>query len=169
MTGCVSNFRTLSDVDHTALLAAYKELESGIQWSEFPTGKQAGLQYRKDADPWSDAIGVWKHTKSTGWTDPNYLNAYFAGTLFERIIDRLDLRRTRLLWLKPQSCYTMHVDFTPRIHIPLITNEKCFFLFEDCAPIHMPTGQIYWVDTTKMHAAVNCSKEWRLHLVGAIC
>lgn len=160
-------FHLIEKIDVDCLLNEYNKLEGGLKWSEFATGKQTGLQYRFDADPWFDAVGVWKKTKTTAWTDENYLNPYFENTVFEKLIKKYNLKRTRFLWLKPQSCYTMHVDFTPRIHIPLITNEKCLFLIGDSSPFHLPTGGVYWVDTTKMHTAVNCSTEWRLHLVGA--
>lgn len=177
MSGCVKNsigdlFRVTERVDSQTILSAYKALEPNIQWMEFPNGKQTGLQYRKgEDDPWFDAVGAWKVKKETSssWPDENCINPFFKDTIFEEIINRYDLKRTRLLWLKPQTCYTLHEDFTPRVHIPLITNDSCFFLFESCPPIRMPVGNMYWVDTTKMHAAVNCSKEWRLHLVGAVC
>lgn len=161
-------FRVIENIDVTSLLDCYAKIENGIQWQEFFTGKQTGLQYRVDADPWADATGEWKQTKTTSWMEPNCFNEYFNNTPFQKIIEKYDLKRTRLLWLKPQTCYTLHMDFTPRVHIPLITNDKCLFLLEDSKPIHLPVGGVYWVDTRKMHSAVNCSKEWRLHLVGAV-
>lgn len=167
----MTSIKTLSQIDIAPLLDEYAKLEPNIQWTEFPTGRQAGLQHRLNEDPWTDAVGVWRAKKdtSTRWVDENYLNPFFKDTLFEELIREHNLKRTRLLWLKPQSCYTMHQDPTPRVHIPLITNSACLFLFEDCVPTYMAPGCVYLADTTKMHAAVNCSNEWRLHLVGAVC
>ena len=96
------------------------------------------------------------------------LNPFFKDTIFESIIHEYNLKRTRLMWSGPFSCYTMHKDQSPRIHIPLITNRLCYFLFRNDIPEHMPAGKSYWVDTRKRHTFINCSEEHRLHLVGLV-
>jgi aspartyl/asparaginyl beta-hydroxylase (cupin superfamily) len=62
----------------------------------------------------------------------------------------------------------MHRDSTMRIHIPIITNPSNFFVFQDAAPIYIPAGWAYKIDTTNFHTFMNCSDKPRLHLVGAI-
>ena len=67
--------------------------------------------------------------------------------------------------------YSYHVDSSPRVHIPLITNEMCFFILEK-QMFNLPVGKSYWIDTRKGHTALNGSnprrqpdfKRW--HLVG---
>ena len=156
-------FQIMSSVDHTALLNEYTNIEKDIQWSEYPNGKQAGLQYLY-SDPWNDAVGRMK--PSDDWSKC-ILNPFFKNTVFEEIINEFGLKRTRLMWLKPRSCYSMHRDDSPRLHIPLITNEQCFFVFKDYGLFEMPIGNAYKVDTRETHSAMNCSTEWRLHLIGA--
>lgn len=83
------------------------------------------------------------------------------------IIDHYDLVRTRVMKMKPKTCYYWHKDVTKRLHIPVVTHEHCF-LIVDGEQIHLPaTGDDYIIDTTKMHTAMNCSKIDRIHIVGA--
>ena len=158
--------KILEDLDITPLLECYKNLENDIQWSEFQTGKQVGLQHRKDGNPWSDAVGQVKAGVNNGWDQELLINPLFKDTPFEYYIKKYKLRRTRLMWIKPLACYSMHRDYTPRLHIPLITNPNCYFVFKEKGLFNMPAGHAYWVDTTKEHSAMNCSNQWRLHLIG---
>ncbi len=75
--------------------------------------------------------------------------------------------RTRIMVSRPKSCYSIHRDYSPRLHLPLITNKQCYFIFKNPAEfIHMPAdGQTYWVDTRADHTFMNGSIENRLHLV----
>ena len=84
------------------------------------------------------------------------------------IIDEHKLLRTRVMKMKPKTCYYWHTDATERLHIPLITNPHCFLLI-DGEQIHLPaTGESYVLDTRKPHTALNASKEDRIHIVGAV-
>ena len=157
--------KTIKKIDHEEILNEYRKIESGIQWIDYGhKGKQAGLQHKKDEDVWSSAVGK----NSGNETDVSILNPYFKNTIFESIINEYDLKRTRLMWSGPFSCYSMHNDDSPRIHIPLITNVNCYFLFRNDSPEHMPAGKVYWVNTRRRHTFINCSEEWRLHLVGLV-
>lgn len=86
------------------------------------------------------------------------------------IIDQYKMYRTRLMLLFSYTCYSWHQDYSPRIHIPLLSNSECFFVI-DKEKIHTPAdGSVYWVDTTKPHTFVNASKDnfIRTHIVGCI-
>ena len=73
---------------------------------------------------------------------------------------------TRIMHLEPKQCYTWHRDQTPRIHIPLTTNDKCKFIVEDVC-FNLLIDNMYWVDTTKYHSAFNGNKDFdRYHIVG---
>jgi hypothetical protein len=51
-----------------------------------------------------------------------------------------------------------------RLHIPIITNENCFFEYEN-ERRHLPAdGSIYLIDVSKMHRVLNLSNEIRYHL-----
>lgn len=149
----------------TTLLDCYFQIAKDIQWTEYGhKGKQTGLQYKMDEDPWSSAVGKNKGQE----IDYNNLNPFFKDTVFEEVINKYRLLRTRLMWVGPYACYSMHRDQTPRIHIPLITNSECYFVFKLGFAQHMPVGAIYWVNTTKQHTFMNCSSNPRLHLIGVV-
>jgi hypothetical protein len=157
--------RTLIPIDIEKVKKEYSSLEAGIPWTIFNKGKQASLQYRIGEDPWISSTG-----KSRGdELNFNILNPYFSGTVFEEIINRFNLRRSRLMWINPGYCYTMHTDATMRLHIPIYTNEQAFLIFKEGIVQHMPEGHIYIADTRKEHTAMNGSLDQpRLHFVGAI-
>jgi hypothetical protein len=83
------------------------------------------------------------------------------------IINEHGLVRTRIMRMKPKTCLYWHNDYTKRLHIPVVTNPHCF-LIVDGEQMHLPaTGKAYVIDTTKMHTALNASKQDRIHIVGA--
>jgi len=86
------------------------------------------------------------------------------------IIEEYGLYRTRYMSLPSITCYGYHKDSSPRIHIPITTNENCFFLVDEQL-IRLPAdGSVYWVDTRYPHTFVNAnphvSKFTRIHLIG---
>ena len=86
------------------------------------------------------------------------------------IIEEYKMYRSRLMMLPDKRNYSWHIDYSPRLHIPLITNDSCFFIIED-KKIHLPAdGGVYWVDTTKWHTFVNANRHpfMRYHIVGCV-
>jgi hypothetical protein len=80
--------------------------------------------------------------------------------------------RIQLVWLGPNSSYPLHKDLhtTSRYHIPLITNENCFWIFKtetDDYQLHMPTdNRVWFVDPKNItHTFINNSNTTRCHLV----
>jgi hypothetical protein len=181
--------KILEDIDITDILSEYHKLDPNINWTQMGhKGKQTGLQYKLESDPWT---GAWSgfpkdengknYTKET-WQNAvgrnkgmeltyNQLNPFFKDSVFEEIIKKYRMYRTRLMWVNGMSCYSIHRDSTPRIHIPLITNPECYFVFKDdnsSSMTYMKVGHVYWVDTRKKHTFMNCSEIARLHLVGVV-
>lgn len=76
--------------------------------------------------------------------------------------------RLRLMLIPARTCYSIHKDPEPRIHLPVISNPSCMICFPDSGVMqHLPAnGHTYWVDTTQNHTAMNCSLQNRIHLVG---
>ena len=83
------------------------------------------------------------------------------------LIGDLGIKRTRIMRMKPKTCLSYHYDRTWRVHVPLITNSKCFLLIDGTA-YHVPANGAYKVNTTKYHTAINASFEARTHLVGIL-
>ena len=79
---------------------------------------------------------------------------------------RNKIGRARLMRMKPKSCLTYHKDdSTVRLHIPIVTNEGCFFINNDIVGKMMNPGRVYLYDVASKHTAVNASREDRIHLV----
>jgi hypothetical protein len=154
----------ISDINIGPIVTNLAKINSSINWTESNHGKQAGLQYRDDEDPWTSAVGK-SHGGELQYTT---LNPFFKDTIFETLIEKYNLKRTRLMWVNPKSCYSLHTDETPRVHIPLVTNPECYFLFNPGILTHLSVGAVWWVDTRLRHTFLNCSNQSRLHLVGVV-
>jgi len=156
--------KVLTSYNIEPLLISYNKLEKDIIWTDYVNKKQAGLQFKDLEDPWASAVGTSKGNELT-YTN---LNPIFKDTPFEELINQYKLKRTRLMWISPMTCYSIHKDTTPRIHIPMITNLECYFVFKTGIIQHMPAGAIYWTNTMNLHTFMNCSTESRLHLIGVV-
>ena len=68
---------------------------------------------------------------------------------------------------KQKSCYSIHRDFTPRLHLPIVTNQDCYFLSESPLKMfHLPAdGTTTFIDTRSNHTFLNTSEHSRLHIV----
>lgn len=86
------------------------------------------------------------------------------------VLNEYGMYRTRVMKMVKGTCYSYHIDLTPRLHIPLNSNERCMFII-DGNTFHLPAdGSIYWVDTRLMHTALNANREQfiRTHIVGNV-
>jgi len=129
---------------------------------------QVGLQSHKPdlnpSDEWNKSIGRLDRLQ--------YPETYFKYSLFNlptinRIMEKYGMKRTRIMKSNPKTCLSMHQDLTKRIHIPLISNDKCFMAIED-RNYYLEPGKIYLTNTTLRHTAVNASDTYRVHIVGCI-
>lgn len=117
-----------------------------------------------DADPFS---GIGKANNLSG-DENKFIYKLFDIPYINNILDELGMFRTRVLRMRPKTCYTYHRDYTPRIHIPVITNPKCFMVLETHIEWYPADGNYYKIDTTKYHTFVNASLEDRIHIVGCV-
>lgn len=140
----------------------YNSLESNIPWVVTLNSKQAGIQYKDGEDHWSSAVGTLQGEE----TNYNKLNPIFQNTIFDDIIKEFNLYRSRLMWVLPRSCYSFHRDTYQRIHIPIITNEDCYFLFRSGTMRNLTVDKIWLTDTRLTHTFINTSNYERLHFVG---
>ena len=165
--------KILNDIDTTDILNEYYKLEPNIIWTNSGhKGRQVGLQYKIEDEQslqheWTSAVGRNRGLELSY----DQLNQFFKNTIFEKLINDYEMTRTRLMWVNRMSCYSLHKDTTPRIHIPLITNPDCYFMFKNgpaALLTHMKTGHVYWANTKREHTFLNCSEIDRLHLVGIV-
>lgn len=98
-----------------------------------------------------------------------HLNSDLTNSPIDNYLNWLNIPvyRTRLMVSRPRSCYSLHRDYSPRLHLPLITNDQCNFLIsEPLTMFHLPAdGHTYWVDTRLKHTFLNGSLDARLHIV----
>lgn len=80
-------------------------------------------------------------------------------------LTKFGMVHTRLMDVKPKKCYSYHTDIRKRLHIPLETNDHCWFII-DKELHHLPAdGSVYLVDTMLPHTFINCGSETRTHIV----
>ena len=106
------------------------------------------------------------------WTDSDFVNLNITEDWeMAKFIINEKLARTRIMFLEPSRCYSYHRDWTPRVHLAITTTPRCLMVVDDKA-FHIPAdGNPHTVDTTKMHTALNGSKDpkiTRIHLVGCV-
>ena len=161
------SYQIIRPIDISLVISAYRGIEDKIQWlADSKNNKQAGLQYKEGEDPFTSATGKLK--KINNEKEYNCLNPLFKNTIFEDLINEYHLYRTRLMWVEPKTCYSLHKDKTQRIHVPIMTNKDCMFLFPSEPLVHLPAGQVYSVDTRKTHTFCNFSEYARLHFLGCM-
>jgi len=102
--------------------------------------------------------------------DFTQMNDVFKGTYVEEVYNDIskdyDICRGRFMTLSADNrAYTYHYDVSPRLHIPLKTNEDCMFIISDEIHKAQELGCLYELDATKKHTALNLSKEPRIHFV----
>lgn len=86
------------------------------------------------------------------------------------LLKKYGMYRTRVMKMIGGTCYSVHVDNDPRIHIPLDSDDKNYFIVND-ELFKMPAdGSVYLVDTRYPHTAVNASSKRfvRTHIVGNV-
>ena len=156
--------KILENFDSDTLIQFYKQIEPELIWKEGIKEKKSGIQFKKNEDHFLSATEK-VHNKIQEFKN---LNPLYKNTIVEELIEKYKLFRTRWLWLFPMSCYSIHTDFGPRIHIPLITNKSCLFIFPPNNIYHLEKNYVYLADTTKQHTFINASEQPRLHLVGCL-
>ena len=130
-----------------------------------PKARQVALQgVEGNRDPYY-GIGssVELHHREDEFVVPNFDIEYTNS-----ILKNLGMFRSRVMIMREISCYSYHQDSTKRIHIPLVTNDKCFMVIDDIVHRYPADGNYYIVDTTKMHTFINGSWEDRIHIVGCV-
>lgn len=156
--------QTIWHYDLDKLLLFYDLMYPYINWVRSKNGSmQSCLQYHKQPD--NDGAGSFRDTGKLE-TDYKNVNAMYANTAFEEIMNDVGAVRSRLMNMITHTCYSVHQDKAPRYHMALDTNPDAFFVFPETEQIcHIPAdGYIYEVDTTRKHTFVNAGPD-RTHLV----
>lgn len=109
----------------------------------------------KDVDDYHEVI-----------TSYSKLNKFsYTLEIAETLRKTLDFNSITYRSIEPNTCYNWHTD-PGKIcyHIPLITNQGCWFIYEHRS-FHMPaTGEIYIVNNSRPHTFVNAGDSPRIHI-----
>lgn len=125
--------------------------------------------HRKSVDPLKDYTGWLPEDVSED--DFTILNEEFRGTALEELMNSFPFpyRRARLMRMPKKTCLTIHNDTCLRYHFAIKTNPACFLVHmtDNVGEFHhVPAdGYLYEMDGTKVHTAINASKQERIHLV----
>jgi hypothetical protein len=113
------------------------------------------------------------HRRNVSESEFDTIHPILAGTYTEEVMKQIfafsyiTVGRVRWLLLNPKTCYSMHRD--PdwyRLHIPLKTTEKNFFIVNEKYFTMPEEGGLYVIHPQEPHTAVNSELfETRLHLV----
>jgi hypothetical protein len=128
---------------------------------------QIALQYNTEID-WHAGVG--KSDFLTGNEDEytNY-HPFLNGMYIEKLLKSFDfpIAHARIMLLPPKTCYTTHVDYYTRYHIPVVSKPlQTFMIFPDKNEIvRMYPGKAYWTNTYELHNFVNGTFEDRIHIV----
>ena len=135
---------------------------------------QVSLKHRENINEdsrWSDGIGA---ALGAGRIlvnkDFTVFNEKLKGSYLETVHDTMakdyTFGRMRLMKLTGKRCLTWHIDLEKRIHIPIVTNEKCLVIVDDEVCRLPADGNPYLVDTTKPHTVLNGNLKFdRIHLI----
>ena len=139
------------------------EMESLPEWD-----LQICLQSYEGNEDHTFGCGLLQKIHDAGRLETDLTHKIFNIPYVNSIIDEYQLYRTKFFKMRPYQCYSYHRDQTKRLHIPIITNDKCFLMVDDEVVRTPVEGNPYVIDTTKIHTAVNASFEERIHLIGCI-
>jgi hypothetical protein len=151
----VENFITLKD----EILEIVK--------SKLGSDNQISLQTSPDTvDDWYCSVGSVLRLKNTNERNYNIIQSELRGTNIEQMINKYGGYRTRIMVSKPRSCYSVHVDESYRIHIPIVTSKQSWMTWPHISHCYnLEEGNVYWTDTRRYHTVFNGSLEDRIHLV----
>jgi hypothetical protein len=152
-------------LDIIALQEDLKYIESIAQYHRH----QICLQYGKEKS-WNEGTPVWYENKEIE-NENDYINWHdeLHDTYIKKFLNNLDfpVSHTRIMKILPRECYTTHVDYYTRYHIPVVSNPlKSFMIFPDKEVIlRMYPGKMYWTNTYELHNFLNGDLTPRIHIV----
>lgn len=117
--------------------------------------------------------GSKNHIRTVKEHEFDTIHPALAGTYTEEVLKEVlsfsyqKVGRIRWLTLSPKTCYSMHKD--PdwyRLHIPLKTHDKAFFIVDEKYFTMPEEGSLYVIHPQPLHLAANSAlHDDRLHIV----
>lgn len=154
-------------LEHTVDLERLKIEAHKLSWDEVNNvyRQQISLQTNGTSD-WQSSTGSRPNQDEEQW---DTIHPELAGTWWEDFFKNLPMKvyRSRLMVMMPRTCYSIHKDENPRLHVAIKTHRQARFIFTDPPYVKFipDDSHIWWVDTRIEHTAINGSLEPRIHLV----
>lgn len=121
-------------------------------------------------EDWHTGVGRVEELDIKMENDYTHIQPSLKGSLIEKYLTKYNAYRARIMLMSPRSVYTVHADFTERIHIPITTNMNSWMVWpfnQKC--YQLKTGFVYKTDTTKRHTFFNGDMtQTRIHIVMCI-
>lgn len=153
------------DVDVEAIKNDIRYIETLTAYEK----NQICLQYAS-VKSWSEGVPTYYQNKEVE-NENSYVNWHeeLENTYIKKYLEGLDFPvcHARIMKIPERSCYTTHVDYYTRYHIPVVTNPlKTFMVFPDNDVIlRMYPGTLYWTNTYELHNFLNGDITERIHIV----
>lgn len=105
------------------------------------------------------------HLKLDGIVGPELASLEYTNTIVNNILSMYDFNSVTYRMVMPNTCYNWHVDTGKTcLHIPLITNPGCRFVYDNKAFTMPADGSVYVVNNGSPHTFINAGDVPRIHL-----
>jgi hypothetical protein len=141
---------------------------------EIYDGWQTGEKAYAESSSEEEKKAIVDFFNKSDFSKPTPIYNEFIASLINEILQEvpdLKLSRIRIAVLKPhpESEAYWHKDSDGaqvfRLHIPIETNDQCFFDYQNERHHLKADGSLYLIDVGKIHRAVNNSSEDRFHII----
>ncbi len=138
-------------VDLPAMLSEYKMSEDLL--TEVVTHNNKTLVQKKF------------HLIKKGEVNPHLSKLTYTHNIVSQIQSQYDFNSVTYRMVMPNTCYNWHIDAGKLcLHIPIVTNIGCRFVY-DTRAFSMPAdGSVYIVNNERPHTFTNAGSEPRIHL-----
>jgi len=140
------------DIDHARLVKEYRSLVEP-RLDDVPSGTDLCIQKK--------FVLVKDHKKN------DLINRMpYTHSLVDRLLPKYNFNFVNYRSIRPNTAYNWHRDKGGIcVHIPLVTNEGCWFVY-DSKCFHMAAdGTVYAVNNSHWHTFVNSGPDRRVHLI----
>lgn len=145
-----------------------KEIQKIEEITDYYCG-QICLQYATNVS-WHEAVPSYYNDREIE-DEQSYKNWHpeLQDSYIREVLESFGVSPThaRIMNMPERSCYTTHVDYFTRYHVPVVTTPlKSYMHFPDKnITARMYPGKAYWTNTHELHNFVNGTTSNRIHLI----
>ncbi len=92
-------------------------------------------------------------------------NMSYTRSIIDSLKTHMPFNSVYYRYVHSNTCYHWHKDeMQTCLHIPLVTNQGCKFVYDDKVFSMPADGSVYMVNNGKFHSFMNSGSESRLHI-----